>query len=67
MQDTMLRPLKDCINIVYDSKGILYEIPNYCINDPYKFELEEDDEKIKSEDIKEIELNVKSFYILRFL
>ena len=30
-------PYKNCINIVYDSKGFLYEIPNYCINDPLKY------------------------------
>lgn len=59
MQDTLLRPLKDCINIVYDSKGNLYEIPNYCINDPYKFELEEDNEKINSDQVEEVILNVK--------
>ena len=37
-----LVPLKDCINITYDSLGGLYEIPNYCINDPYKYEIVED-------------------------
>lgn len=42
MHDTLLRPLKDCINVVYDSKGYLYEIPNYCINDPYKYEIDEE-------------------------
>ena len=62
MQDTMVRPLQNCINIVYDSKGILYEIPNYCINEPYKYELEGDDEKNKSEKINEIELNVKIYF-----
>ena len=59
MQDTMLRPLKDCINIVYDSKGMLYEIPNFCINEPYGYELEEDGENIKSEKIHEVIINVK--------
>ncbi len=34
-------PYKNCINIVYDSKGFLYEIPNYCINDPLKYIIEE--------------------------
>ena len=37
-----LIPLTNCINITYDSLGGLYEIPNYCINEPYKYELVED-------------------------
>ena len=37
-----LLPLTNCINITYDSLGGLYEIPNYCINEPYKYELVED-------------------------
>ena len=32
---------KNCINITYDASGCLYEIPNYCINDPYKYDLPE--------------------------
>lgn len=63
----MLRPLKNCINIVYDSKGMLYEIPNYCINDPYRFELEEDHDKNKLEQTEEAILNVKINYYLIFL
>ena len=47
-----LVPYKDCINITYDSLGALYEIPNYCINDPYKYEIIEDKkEKPKEEKI----------------
>ena len=34
-------PYKNCINIVFDSKGFLYEIPNYCINFPSKYKIEE--------------------------
>ena len=34
-------PYRNCINIVYDSKGFLYEIPNYCINFPSKYKIEE--------------------------
>ena len=47
-------PYKNCINIVYDSKGILYEIPNYCINLPLRYEIEEikyDKQKPKEEKI----------------
>ena len=29
---------KGCINVTYDNKGFLYEIPNYCINDPLEYE-----------------------------
>ena len=32
---------KNCINITYDASGCIYEIPNYCINDPYKYDLPE--------------------------
>ena len=47
-----LVPLKQCINITYDSLGGLYEIPNYCINEPYKYELlENKKEKPKEEEI----------------
>lgn len=28
---------KDNISAVFDSKGNLYEVPNYCINLPYKY------------------------------
>ena len=30
-----LIPYNNCINITYDASGALYEIPNYCINEPY--------------------------------
>ena len=29
--------VKNDLSAVYDIKGNLYEIPNYCINPPYKF------------------------------
>ena len=48
-------PFRDCINVVYDSKGALYEIPNYCINDPSQYnipEIEYTKEKPKEEGIK---------------
>lgn len=41
-----IKPYKDCINITYDTKGVIYEIPNYCIHDPYKYEFEEVKRKI---------------------
>ena len=46
-------PYKDCINVTYDAKGFLYEIPNYCIQDPYLYDLpNENKTKPKKEDIK---------------
>ena len=41
-----LVPYNNCINITYDTSGALYEIPNYCINEPYKYEIVEN-EKVK--------------------
>ena len=38
-----LVPYNNCINITYDTSGFLYEIPNYCINDPYKYEIVENE------------------------
>ncbi len=34
-----IRPYKDCIDICYDNAGELYEIPNYCINDPVEYKV----------------------------
>jgi hypothetical protein len=34
-----IRPFKDCINKCYDNAGAIYEIPNYCINDPVDFKV----------------------------
>jgi len=61
MQDTLIRPLKSCINVVYDSKGILYEIPNYCINDPYKYEIEDYESDPNSKNIQETKIKVFKF------
>ena len=47
-----LVPYNNCINITYDTSGALYEIPNYCINEPYKYEIVENEkEKPKEEKI----------------
>ena len=37
MRDGGIIPYNNCINITYDNKGALYEIPNYCINLPFKY------------------------------
>ena len=34
-------PLKKCINVTYDKAGEVYEIPNYCINEPVSYDLPE--------------------------
>ena len=36
-----IKPLLKCINITYDKNGAVYEIPNYCINDPISYDLPE--------------------------
>ena len=47
-----LIPYNNCINITYDASGALYEIPNYCINEPYKYEIiENEKERPKEEKI----------------
>ena len=54
-------PYKKCINIVYDSKGFLYEIPNYCINFPSRYEIEviENDKKKPKEE--KINITIRYF------
>ena len=36
-----ITPLKNCINVTFDRAGEVYEIPNYCINDPISYDLPE--------------------------
>lgn len=45
MKSSNIITYKGCINVTYDSKGFLYEIPNYCINDPVRYEKIEEDKK----------------------
>jgi hypothetical protein len=43
-------PFNNCINITYDSRGYYYEVPNYCINPPSKYDIVHNIEnKIKPE------------------
>jgi len=37
---------------------MLYEIPNYCINDPYKYEIEEEKDRNNHDNIEEVFINV---------
>ena len=36
-----ITPLQKCINVTYDKAGEVYEIPNYCINEPVSYDLPE--------------------------
>ena len=36
-----ITPLKNCLNVTYDRTGEVYEIPNYCINEPISYDLPE--------------------------
>ncbi len=47
-----ITPLLGCINVTYDKSGEIYEIPNYCINDPVLYDLPET--HVKKPKIKEI-------------
>ena len=52
MEEYNLTTYEGCINHIVDKNGIHYIIPNYCINDPYKYEIVEDKkEKPKEEKI----------------
>jgi hypothetical protein len=34
-----IKPYSDCLNICFDGAGAVYEIPNYCINDPLEYDI----------------------------
>ena len=52
---------KQCINLTYDSRGKSYEIPNYCINLPYIYDIDTNkDVKINSS-YKKIILKIRFF------
>ena len=51
-------PYKNCINVTYDRMGGLYEIPNYCIQDPVDYVLINENNKSKPNE-KEINFNIK--------
>ena len=40
-----ITPLEKCINVTIDKNGEVYEIPNYCINDPVEYDLPENHTK----------------------
>jgi hypothetical protein len=53
-----LTAYKDCINVTYDTRGNIYEIPNYCINDPSIYDIPKQEVKPKprKKDIKVLSL-----------
>ena len=52
-----ITPLKKCINVTYDRSGEVYEIPNYCINEPVSFDLPE--MHIKKPEKKKVSFHVR--------
>ena len=52
-----ITPLQKCINFTYDKAGEVYEIPNYCINEPYTYDLPET--HVKKPDRKIISFHVR--------
>ena len=60
MKSSNIVTYKGCINVTYDSKGFLYEIPNYCINDPVQYEKKIEDEK-KMPNKENIEVKIRCF------
>ena len=52
-----ITPLKKCINVTYDRAGEVYEIPNYCINEPVSFDLPE--MHIKKPEKKKVRFHVR--------
>ena len=52
-----ITPLKKCINVTYDKAGEVYEIPNYCINEPVKYDLPES--HIKKPEKKNVDFHIR--------
>ena len=50
-------PYKNCINVTYDRMGGIYEIPNYCIQEPVEYILINENKNKPNE--KEINFNIK--------
>ena len=60
MKSSNIVTYKGCINVTYDSKGFLYEIPNYCINDPLRYEIKEEENK-NMPNKENIEIKIRCF------
>ena len=60
MKSSNIVTYKGCINVTYDSKGFLYEIPNYCINDPLQYEKKIEEDKVMPKK-ENIEIKIRCF------
>ena len=40
LQASELKPYSGCINVIFDAKGNIYEIPNYCIHNPSEWDIQ---------------------------
>ena len=58
LQANDIIPYKNCINVTYDGAGILYEIPNYCIQEPLVY-IENNDIIKEKRELKNITFYVK--------
>ena len=63
-----IEPINGCINECKDKNGIIYKIPNYCINDPYfEREKKECDINLIESETKKIKIygygDFKEFYL----
>ena len=59
LEDLKLTPLYNCLNVCVDEKGNIYEIPNYCIQNPYEYNLRINDDSDDSRPSQnDIEVNV---------
>ena len=60
MKSSNIVTYKGCINVTYDSRGFLYEIPNYCINNPIEYEKKEEEIK-KIPKKQNIEIKIRCY------
>ncbi len=58
LQANDIIPYKNCINVTYDGAGSLYEIPNYCIQEPLVY-IENNDIIKEKRELKNITFYVK--------
>ena len=59
LEDLKLTPLHNCLNVCIDEKGNIYEIPNYCIQNPYEYNLRINDDSDDSRPSQnDIDVNV---------
>jgi hypothetical protein len=54
-------PCNNCINLTYDTTGYYYEIPNYCINEPYRYDITNHKNSLPIPKQIEIEIIIRKF------